>query len=161
MREIRSILSEFDLSDFIGEIFNFLSRKEMPFTLVACFSESGVVEELDAGTITADSVKELLFRGKILFLPFSDINTGDPVPCADGNHYLLSTPNDLDEEVAISAEPVELIGFLLKIEQEKVIIEAATFSGGEYYPVEGVEMEEDWKELSEPMSLFVERFMHN
>lgn len=161
MEEIRIPLIKFDLSRFIDGIFNFMSRNEISPSTIACFSQEGAAEEVRVDEINQDSVREWLFQGRVLFLPFSDINTGDPIPCADGMRYALSVPGDLDEEVAVSIEIIETVGFLVRVEQDEVIICGAVFSGGEYYPIEGAAMDEDLKEFSEPMDNFVKRFMLN
>lgn len=161
MEEIRIPLNKFDLPRFIGEIFNFMSRNEISPSTIACFSDEGAAEEVKEGEIDQDSVREWLLLGKVLFLPFSDINTGDPIPCADGMRHSLSVPGDLDEEVAISVEIIETVGFLVRVEQEEVIICGAVFSGGEYYPIEGAAMDKDLKEFGEPMDNFVKGFMLN
>lgn len=158
MREFRIPLNRYDLSRFIGEIFEFMHKNDISPSMVACFSEDGIPAELKAAEISRGSVEELLLQDRILFLPFSDINIGEPIPCADGKSYSLSTSNDLDEEVLISANPVESVGFLVQVEEGEVIICGAVFRGGEYNPIEGVELDEDLKEFSRPMALFVERF---
>lgn len=159
MKEIRIALSRFNLSRFIGEIFNFMHQNDISPTVVVCFSENGDVAELEADEVNQDSIKELLFQGEILFLPFSDINVGEPVPCVDGNHYLLSDPDELDQEVAVSIDEVESVGFLVQVEQEMAVICPAVFLGGEYYEIDSAEMGEDLKEYSEPMNQFVQRFV--
>lgn len=156
MKEFKISLNQYDLTRFIGEIYEFMDRNDISPSMVACFSEED--EPAEVGKIDRDSVGELLLQGKIIFLPFSDINTGEPIPCADGKQYSIALPNDLDEEVAISADPVESVGFLVQVESGEVIICGAVFSGGEYYPIEGAEMDEDLKEFSQPMTLFGERF---
>lgn len=159
MREFKIELKRFDLSRFIGEIFDFMRRNDILPTVVVCFSEDGDLTELEVDEINQESIRELLFQGKILFLPFSDINVGDPVPCADGKQYYLSDPGDLDQEVAVSIDVVESVGFLVQIEQEKAVICPAVFQGGEYFGMEPTEMEEELKEFSEPMDRFVQQFV--
>ena len=157
MIEIKVPSNKYNLMGFIGEVFNFMHQNDISFSTIAYFSEEGAAARLE-GEITRDSVRELLLQDRILFLPFSDINIGEPIPCADGKQYSLSEPSDLDEEVAISAELVETVGFLIRVERGEVIICGAVLSGGEYYPVEGAERDEELKEFSQPMALFVERF---
>lgn len=159
MKEFRVPLNQYDLSRFIGEIFEFMHKNDISPSMVVCFSEEGIPAELKAAEISPDSVGELLLQERILFLPFSDINIGEPIPCADGKSYSLSASNDLADEVLISANPVESVGFLVRVEAGEVIICGAVFRGGEYYPIEGAEMDEDLKEFSRPMALFVERYM--
>lgn len=161
MREFRVARNEFDLTDFIDKIFDFMRQDDISSRIVASFSENGVVTEWEVEEINRDSVVDILFQGKIVFLPFSDINTGEPIRCADGNQYSLSDPSDLDEEVAISPELVEAIGFLVQVEQEEVIICGAVLKGGEYYEIDGVEMDEELKEFCGPMALFIEGFKHH
>lgn len=161
MEEIRIPLNKFNLARFIGEIFDFMCRNEIFPSAIVCLSDEGTAEEVKVGKTDQDSVREWLFLGRVLFLPFSDINTGDPIPCADGMRYSLSIPGELDEEVAISVEIIETVGFLVRVEQDEVTICGAVFSGGEYYPIEGAAMDEDLKEFREPMALFVKRFMFN
>lgn len=159
MKEIRIALSRFDFSRFIGKILDFVQQKNFSPTVVVCFSEDGDLVELEVDEINQDSIRDMLYQGKIFFLPFSDINVGEPVPCADGNHYSLSNSGDLDEEVALSVDEVESVGFLVQVEQEMAVICPAVFQGGEYFEIESAEMEEDLKEFSEPMDQFIQQFV--
>ena len=154
MREFRIARSEFDLTGFIDRILAFMHHKDISSKIVACFGENSTVTEWVVDEINRDSVVEFLFQGKILFLPFSDINTGGPIRCADGSRYSLSDSSDLDEEVAISPESVETIGFLVQAEQDELIICGAVLKGGDYHEID----DEDLKEFSIPMGVFVERF---
>lgn len=161
MREIRIPLNKFNLTGFIEEIFDFMRRNEIP-SIITCFSQDGVREKLEIdSTGSYDSVVELLLQGRILFLPFSDINTGEPIPCADGNRYSLSDSDDFDEGVMISADLIESVGYLIQVEKGEAIICGSVFSGGEYRPLEESETDENLKEISEPMGSFVERFKYN
>ncbi len=159
MREFRIAVSRFDLSRFIGKVLNFLHRNNISPTVMACFSEDGDLKGLEVDEINQDFIRELLFQGKIFFLPFSDINIGEPVPCADGNQYSFPDPGELDEEVAVSVDEVESVGFLVQIDQDMAVIVSAVFQGGEYYEIESEEMEEDLQEFSEPMTQFVQGFV--
>lgn len=161
MREFRIAQNKFDLTGFIDQIFDFMRWDDISSRIVACFAKDGAVTEWEVNETSRDSVLEFLFQGKIVFLPFSDINTGEPIRCADGNQYSLSDSSDLDEEVAISPEQVESIGYLVQVEQEEVIICGAVLKGGEYHEIDGVEMDEDLKEFSGPMGLFMEGFKLN
>ncbi len=157
MEEFKNPLKHYDLLRFIGELFE-LRSNDISASIIVCFSEEGALDELGVEEINLDLVKNLLLQGRILFLPFSDINVGEPIPCADGKRYSLSAPDDLDDEVAISAELVESVGFLVRVEEGEVIICGAVFSGGDYYPIEVGEMDGDVQEFCEPMGQFVERF---
>ncbi len=161
MGEFRVGLSRFDLSGFIGEIFDFLHRNDISPTVVVSFTQDGAAAESEMDEITQDSTWELLLRGEILFLPFSDINVGESIPCADGNSYSIFTSSGLDEEVAVSAEQVESVGFLVKVEQENIEICPAVFKGGDYCQMDPNEIEGDLKEFNEPMFQFVGRFMND
>jgi len=161
MKEIRIALSRFDLPRFIGKILDFMRQNNLSPTVVVCFSEDGDLAELEVDEINRDSILGQLFQGNIFFLPFSDINVGEPVPCADGNQYSLSNSSDLDEEVAVSVDEVESVGFLVQVEQEMAVICPAVFQEGEYFEIESAEMEEDLKEFNEPMNQFVQQFVIN
>lgn len=159
MKEIKIGLNRFDLTGFIEKIFDFMYLNDISPKVVVCFSEDGDLAELEVDEINQKSIQEMLFQGSLLFLPFSDINVGEPVPCADGAKYLLSDPGGLDEEVVMSVDEVESVGFLLQVEREMAIICPAVFKGGDYYETDPVEMDEDMTEFSEPMSKFVEQFV--
>lgn len=159
MKEIKIGLNRFNLAAFIEKIFDFMNANDISPRVVVCFSEDGDSEELDVDEINQSSIQELLFQGAIIFMPFSDINVGEPVPCADGYQHLLSDPEGLDEEVVMSVDEVESVGFLVQVEREMVIICPAVFKGGDYYETDPVEMDEDMTEFSESMSKFVKQFV--
>lgn len=161
MSEIIVNLNQFDLEGFIGVIFNFLRQHEIMPGVVVCFAEECDMTEPEIKQIKEDSVQELLFRGKTLFLPFSDINVGEPIPCADGSQYLINDSGELDEEVAVSAGGVESVGFLIRVEHGMIYICPGVFRGGDYEEVESMELEEDLKEFGEPMGRFVNKFVKN
>ncbi|NLW47888.1 MAG: hypothetical protein GXY86_11200 [Firmicutes bacterium] len=160
MGEIKIDLNRFDLMGFMGVIFNFLRLKEI-WPEVVYFSEDGEPLKLEADAINRDSIQELLFQGKIIFLPFSDINVGEPIPCADGGQYLIIGSDEFDEEVGVSANEIELVGFLIRVSEAVLEICPAVFRGGEYETVNLMELEEDLKEFSEPMDRFVNKFVKN
>ncbi len=161
MKEVKFSLNRFDLTGFIEEIFNFMKLNDISPEVVACFTEDGGVAELKADLINEDYIRNLLILEKILFLPFSDINVGEPIPCADGGQYIIANLDGLDEEVAVSSDGVESIGFLIQVKQEMIEICPAAFKGGSYEEIDSQEMEEDLKEFSEPMSRFVDRYVKN
>lgn len=161
MGEIKTDLDRFDLIGFIEVIFDFMRIKEISPETVAYFSEDGDLLELERDVINQDYIQELLFQGEIIFLPFSDINVGEPIPCADGGQYQISDLGGVDEEVAVSMNEIESVGFLVQVEQEMVVICPAVFSGGEYQAINVSEMEEELKEFNEPMAKFVHGFMKN
>lgn len=158
MRAIKIDLNRFDLMGFMGVIFNFMRSKEI-WPEVVYFSENGDPLELEGDGINLEYIQELLFQGKIIFLPFSDINVGEPIPCADGGHYLIYDLSGLDEEVAVSMSEIESVGFLAQVEQEMIALCPALFRGGEYEAINVSEMEEELKEFNEPMAKFVHGFV--
>jgi hypothetical protein len=158
MREIKTDLNCFDLLGFIKEIFDFMRLENIPMETVVCLSKDGDFLKLKGEKISPDYIRELLFQEKSLFLPFSDINVGEPIPCADGGQYQISDSGGIDTEVAVSANEVESLGFLAQAEQAMIVISPAVFRGGDYEVVNVMEMEEELNEFSEPMDLFVQRF---
>jgi hypothetical protein len=161
MSEIKINFEQFDLMGFIKVIFDFLRLMKISPEAVVYFSEDGDPLELEGDRINQDYIQELLFQGKILFFPFSDINVGEPIPCADGGQYLISDSDGFDEEVAVSVNGIESVGFLVQVEQEMITICPAVFRGGEYETINATEMEGELKEFSEPMDKFVFGFVKN
>jgi len=158
MGELKTELSSFDLTGFIDKIFDFMRRNEISLSGIVYFSEDGDLVELDVEEINQDSILNYLSEGKIVFMPFSDINVGDPIPCADGNQYLISDSSDLDEEVAIPVEQVESVGYLLQVEAETLKISPAVLKGGDYYEIDFTEDEESLRNFREPMRNFINGF---
>lgn len=159
MGEIRVSLNRFNLLKFIEGILDFLNRNDISPTVIVRFAEDGVMAELVMDEITQASIRDLLLRGEALFLPFSDINVGESIPCADGSRYSVNSSSGFDGEVAISAEQVESIGFLVQVKQENIEICPAVFKGGDYSQMDPDEIDENLKEFTEPMDRFVRRFM--
>lgn len=161
MGELTISLSRFDLKGFIGEIFDFLKQHEIIPGMAVCFTEDGDVTGSEIKQFREDSIEDLLFQGKTVFLPFSDINVGEPIPCADGGQYAICDPGNLDEEVAVSSGGIESVGFLIRVGHGMVVVCPAVFKGGDYEVVESMELEEDLKEFREPMDRFVNKFVEN
>lgn len=159
MSEIKIQLNRYDLSGLIEKTFEFLKTNNISTSLAVCFSEAGEMVELSPAELNPNLIMELLNQGMISFLPFSDINAGDPVSCADGNRYMVYLADDLDEEGVVSDEAVELVGFFLQIEGEMLVICPAAFKGGDYDEVDSAELEKDLKEFADPMDQFIARFM--
>ncbi len=165
MKEIRVGVGNFDLDTFIHETLNFvrtvLSDEFDPSYAVAWVED----HEPDYGpeTEARDLSAELLEDRKVLFFPFSGSNVGDPIPCANGEEYVLDDWGDLelygDEEENFDLSDTECAGYLIKVENREFVINSAVHGGSNGVLGAYVNPVPDCGTLDGPMTEFVSHFI--
>ncbi|MGE5607124.1 MAG: hypothetical protein ACM3YE_15720, partial [Bacteroidota bacterium] len=149
-----------NLIGFIGAIFNFLRRNGIPVAVITFFTKDGAPVEPGTGEITWDSVQESLLRGALLYLPFSDFNNGNPLPCADGGCYsILSTDSFGEADQSVPDEQVEMVGFLTSVAGESLTIQPSVLRCGEYEALNPDESAGELNEFSAALERFVKGFV--
>ena len=159
MKYTNSEVDDFDFSGFIDTILKFnktiISQDFDPTFAIVEVPEIGGVPIYGSENDGRDIYSELVNEGKRLFFPFSATNVGEPIPCADGNSY------ELDEENGeLCMGVADSIGYLVEIENGKIVIHSAIHCGGACVaPPPSVDLLEDCEVFEEPMMEFLERFV--
>ena len=187
MQEVKIALEEFDLKGFISQLLDFVTRKgnsELhPTRYTYWVNEVGDVPQEWPDDFVPDLEKELVLNGKLIFLTFSMSNVGRPIPCADGNSYLLNDDEEewvedddeesegVDEnegeetesreslqESILSLGETDVVGFLLRHNDGTLTVNPAVHSFA-WPPPPMLETVEDCDVFDVPMYQFVRRFM--
>ncbi|TCL58285.1 hypothetical protein EDC14_104321 [Hydrogenispora ethanolica] len=156
METLQIALHRFEMAQFIGAITRFFASQGIPPAMIAPFA--GYDEPLEFGPAEErDLAAELLEEGRSLYFPFSDTNTGEAVPCADGQRYRFPVVETDETELNFCAAELESIGFLVAVARDELRIEQAVMSGGALSPAEPA----DWSGLAldEAMERFIRKFI--
>ena len=108
-------------------------------------------------SITPQECAEKLRNGEMLYFPFSDINIGAPVACADGRSYDLPIIEEDETEMAFCASEIESIGYIIQMGADHVMVHAAALISGELLLIEDTPIIED-NPLAEPMEHYIRQF---
>ncbi len=130
MDELRMRAVEFDLAGFIDELVGFLEMNGLSKTAIAWLSDYEDIPEAGPDWPDRNYWKELEREGRILYFPFSDINIGEPVCCADGHEYLLPVLEPSESELAFCAGEIESVGLLVRIAGDEIEIVPALLQSG-------------------------------
>jgi hypothetical protein len=106
-----------------------------------------------------DVLAALKNDGKMVFFPFTHADEDGLLVCTDGNSY-KATDDEEDSEHGIRIGLEDSLGFLIKIEGGRVVVNSAIHAGGVCPgPLASVDLCGDCGALEEPMTKFVERFV--
>jgi len=127
MKELLLSTNQFQFEQFASDILKFLARRGYedidPSSAIARTKSLDDIPEFGSES-GRDNFLEELNQGYYLFFPFSDSDVGEPIRCADGEEY------EIDEESDFSLGEVACVGFLLKIEGDRIRINSAVHDCG-------------------------------
>ncbi|NLN15769.1 MAG: hypothetical protein GX182_00415 [Firmicutes bacterium] len=147
MREYVTRLEDYDLVGFVDALISFArtivsEELEPTSTIVEVFRDKKVRWDPEEGP--RDVKTELLDQQKTLFFPFTNVGVDDLVRCADGDEYWKSylDEDQLDEELSEAGlealechlGETEMLGYLAKVQDGKLIIKPALFYSGMCVP---------------------------
>ena len=162
MRQIHIPLEYFDIEAFLNETIDYLKKQVSPevdptYGIVWVESPGDVpVYGPENGRDVAAAIKE---ERKMVFFPFAYADQDGLFVCSDGNSY-KATDDEEDSEHGIRIGLEDSLGFLIKIEGDRVVINSAIHAGGVCPgPLASVDLCGDCGALEEPMTKFVERFV--
>lgn len=147
MNKIQVSLNKFDLQGFVADIIRFHTEQGIgdpdPRCVISVVNERGFTPEWGDDIPDRDINAELVREGKKVFFPFSDVNVGEPIPCADGNLYGGSSGEEEDEEddedddeyeeedeFAFGMGDTDVVGFLLQVEGDTLVIQFGVHGPG-------------------------------
>jgi hypothetical protein len=158
MKELKMRVTDFDLAGFIDELVGFLEMNGLSKTAIAWLSDYEDIPEAGPDWPDRNYRKELQREGRILYFPFSDINTGEPVCCADGHEYLLPVLEPSESELAFCAGEIESVGLLVRIIGDEIEIVPALLQSGRIWMASAAEGLEESR-LAGAITEFVESFI--
>lgn len=135
--------------DFAGKLMNEGTNPTRAIVWVDEVGEAPNYPEKDE----RDFIREMVKEKKVLLFPFTTFNE-QPMPCADQNNYVLE--DDLEER-ALGTN--EYFGFLLKVTDGILIINAGYHFLGACQMPARVDIKTDCGVLNEPMSKFIRKFI--
>ena len=148
MKEIIVSLHQFSLKEFVEDIIRFHIEEGIgdpdPRCVIPVVNEKGFTPAWGDDIPDRDIISELVSQGKKIFFPFSNVNIGDPIPCADGISYIMSSDEDEDEgedeQLVASSEDEEsfafgmgdtdVVGFLMQHDGEMLTIQLGVHGPG-------------------------------
>jgi len=161
MKEIRIPLEQFDLEAFLDRTIEFLkgwmaSEVDPTYALVWVRSLKDVpVFGLESGWDVLSGLAE----GKMVFFPFAYADADGVLDCSDGNTY-GPTSDDEDSEGEMIVGMEDSVGFLVKVKDGIVIINAGIHLGGACPgPGPGIDLCLDCGVLEGPMEKFIRGFI--
>ena len=160
MKEIRTLLDQFALEDFVDRTADFIRKsmfeEEGPIYGLAYADRVGSVPVYVFGPDDGWQVPHVLKEEKaIVFFPFACTMDDQTLLCAGRFRYLT----DQEDEIPIGCEDV--IGYLVQVNDGTVIINSAIHAGGfAPLPLPGIDFFPDCRILDEPMRKFVRGFIY-
>jgi hypothetical protein len=143
---------EFDFECFLKETSAFLLTEmdeEVLQWAIVKVDQPGQIPQDGPGR-TPHDLMQVLESGTLLFFPFSSSNPEDePVPCADGESYLLE-----GEGFPIIGD-VDCVGVLVQLTDSGFTFESAIHAGGGNPPPPSVELDP-----LEPLAIAMEAFLN-
>lgn len=156
-------LNNFDFNGFTEAILEFLggqiSEEIHPSWAIVTVDEPRGTSEYGPEEGRSNFLDELQ-SGQRLFFPFSSSNVGEPVPCADGESRQVVYDEEDETKNDFIMGDVDCVGFLFKLEDNKLCISLAIHAGGSC-PGAGpaVKIEKDCGVFTAGMNSFIDKFV--
>ena len=186
MKEMKMPVQKFDVEGFVTDILKFLKSQEIggdePDVVIAEVEEDGSTPDWGESIPNRNIIRELLEEEKALFFTFSNTNSGEPIPCADGKTYQIDydeedcdevdegneETDEAEEEEDDSAEyslglgEGEVVGYVLKVSQGELSIQTVVHGPGMMcFDAPSVEEIEDAGPFEQGMTEYLKRFIRD
>ncbi|HEY8889651.1 MAG TPA: hypothetical protein VIM70_05315 [Clostridium sp.] len=154
MKEISAPFAKFKFEIFVNKMVTFAEKTMDSDYAVAWIDKAGGFPGYDVDKKERDYQMELKEEGKMLYFYFSDVDSGDPINCANGKKYTLDKYSNFSLSVSTT------IGYLLKYKDGEIIINSAMNSGEPSLgPLPSIDLYDDCDVFDEPMGKYIKKFI--
>ncbi|MGV8984381.1 hypothetical protein [Clostridium sp.] len=154
MNKISIRFDKFNFKVFVDDMVTFAAKIMDYDYLVAWVDREGGYPQYNDENQERDYLTELKKEGKMLYFYFSDVNTEDPIKCADGCEY------EIDRHSRFGLGHSDTVGYLLNYKEGELSINSAiNFGESGPGPFPSINIREDCDVFDEPMERFILKFI--